>query len=215
MRIAELSQCTGVPIATIKYYLREGLLPSGTHTHPNQVDYSADHANRLRLIRALIDNGGMSVSATADLLAVLDTPGQSAWKSLGEVQQALANRSKGRPDGPADDAARGVVDAVLARRGWAVDDRSPAHRALVDTCARLRELGHDDVVSALDDYAAATEVIAAIDTSLVSAKGSMSSMTETMIIATTLGDAMLSALRQLAQEHVSQPILSQLKSTGI
>ena len=35
MRIAELSQTTGVPVPTIKYYLREGLLPSGELTSPN------------------------------------------------------------------------------------------------------------------------------------------------------------------------------------
>ena len=36
MRIAELSQTTGVPVPTIKYYLREGLLPAGELTSPNQ-----------------------------------------------------------------------------------------------------------------------------------------------------------------------------------
>lgn len=214
MRIAELSRRTGVPIATIKYYLREGLLPSGVHTHPNQVDYDAGHADRLRLIRALIDVGGMSVGATAELLAVLDTTGRNAWQSLGEVQHALASRRKARSVESADDAARGIVDALLERRGWAVDHRSPAHRVLVETCTTLRQLGHDDMISALDDYAAAVELIAATDTELVRNKGSMSSMTETMIIATTLGDTMLSALRQLAQEHVSKPVLSPLKPLG-
>ncbi|WP_235654106.1 MerR family transcriptional regulator [Mycolicibacterium houstonense] len=195
----------------IKYYQREGLLPPGVHTHPNQVDYDDGHADRLRLIRALIDIGGMSASATADLLAVLDATSRNAWQSLGEVQHALANRRKTRRDEPDEDNARRIVDALLERRGWAVDDRSPAHRVLVDTCITLRQLGHDDVISALDDYAEATEAIATIDTNLVKSKSSMSSMTETMIIATTLGDTMLSALRQLAQEHVSRPILSQLK----
>ncbi|WP_346281659.1 MerR family DNA-binding transcriptional regulator, partial [Pseudonocardia sp.] len=34
MRMAELSARTGVPIPTIKFYLREGLLPPGERTSP-------------------------------------------------------------------------------------------------------------------------------------------------------------------------------------
>ena len=40
MRIGELSRLSGVPVATIKYYLREGLLPPGVHSHPNQANYN-------------------------------------------------------------------------------------------------------------------------------------------------------------------------------
>jgi DNA-binding transcriptional MerR regulator len=36
MRIGELSKVTGVPVPTIKYYLREGLLPAGELSSPNQ-----------------------------------------------------------------------------------------------------------------------------------------------------------------------------------
>jgi len=34
MRISQLSAESGVPIPTIKYYLREGLLPGGEATSP-------------------------------------------------------------------------------------------------------------------------------------------------------------------------------------
>ena len=40
MRISELSARTGVPVATIKYYLREGLLPEGERTAPTQATYA-------------------------------------------------------------------------------------------------------------------------------------------------------------------------------
>ena len=32
MRIGDLAKTTGVPVATLKFYLREGLLPAGTPT---------------------------------------------------------------------------------------------------------------------------------------------------------------------------------------
>lgn len=39
MRMAELSSSSGVPIPTIHFYLREGLLPPGERTSPNQAHY--------------------------------------------------------------------------------------------------------------------------------------------------------------------------------
>ena len=55
MRIGELSKAAGVPVPTIKYYLREGLLAPGELTSPNQASYGEAHIRRLRLIRALVD----------------------------------------------------------------------------------------------------------------------------------------------------------------
>ncbi len=57
MRISELSRTTGVPIATIKFYLREHLLPEGTRTSATQAQYGEEHVSRLRLVRALIGPG--------------------------------------------------------------------------------------------------------------------------------------------------------------
>ena len=65
MRIGELSRRTGVPVPTIKYYVREGLLPAGQLTSPNQASYDDAHERRLRLIRALLDVGGLKVAAIA------------------------------------------------------------------------------------------------------------------------------------------------------
>ncbi len=38
MRITELAETTGVPPATVKYYVREGLLPAGTRVRDNRTD---------------------------------------------------------------------------------------------------------------------------------------------------------------------------------
>ena len=39
MRISELSTRSGVPVPTIKYYLREGLVPEGARSSPTQAEY--------------------------------------------------------------------------------------------------------------------------------------------------------------------------------
>ena len=62
MRISELSRTSDVPVATIKYYLRERLLPEGRRTSATQAQYDDSHLARLRLIRALLGPGGLSVA---------------------------------------------------------------------------------------------------------------------------------------------------------
>jgi len=44
--MAELSKTSGVPVATIKFYLRERLLPAGERTGPNQSIYGEQHLRR-------------------------------------------------------------------------------------------------------------------------------------------------------------------------
>src|SRR5690606_42064817 len=102
MRMAELSRESGVPVATIKYYLREGLLHPGERTSPNQARYDGTHIQRLRLVRALLDIGGLSVTTAKDGLAALASREASPHHVLGVTQL-------GRPvaePGPADGRGR-------------------------------------------------------------------------------------------------------------
>ena len=69
MRIAELSRRAGVPVPTVKYYLREGLLPPGRATAPTQAQYDETHEQRLRLVRALVEVAGLSLAAVRRVLA--------------------------------------------------------------------------------------------------------------------------------------------------
>ena len=77
MKISELSRLSGVSVASIKYYVREGLLPAGTATSSNQATYDDTHARRLRLIRALIDIGGLSIGQVRATLAAVDEIGRA------------------------------------------------------------------------------------------------------------------------------------------
>jgi DNA-binding transcriptional MerR regulator len=65
MKISELSQRAGVPIPSIKFYIREGLLQAGRVTAKNQASYAEDHVQRLELIRLLRDTLGMPVASLA------------------------------------------------------------------------------------------------------------------------------------------------------
>ena len=46
MRMSELSRLSGVSVTTIKYYLREGLLPAGRQLSATQAEYDGSHLRR-------------------------------------------------------------------------------------------------------------------------------------------------------------------------
>src|ERR1700710_1263265 len=91
MRVSELSAVSGVSLATIKYYLREGLLHPGRTLSANQADYDDDHVRRLRLVRALIDVGGLSIAQVLRTLAAVDDPTIALHDAFGIAQDALSS----------------------------------------------------------------------------------------------------------------------------
>src|ERR1041385_2084643 len=72
MKISELESRSGVPLPTIKFYIREGILPPGRRTAKNQADYSDEHLERLLLVRALRDDAGLPVATIANAMKAAD-----------------------------------------------------------------------------------------------------------------------------------------------
>ncbi|MDI3420929.1 MerR family transcriptional regulator [Streptomyces luteolus] len=202
MRIGELSRRTGVPVPTIKYYVREGLLPPGELSSPNQARYDETHERRLRLIRALLDVGGLKVAAIAEVLQAVDEPGRPVHDVLG----AAANRlGPPQPDDGDDDArseARDTVQELIARRGWRVSTDNPAATDLAHALVALDRLGHAAFAELLDDYADAAEQVARADLDYVNRRVAVEDLVETVVIGTVLGEAVFNALRRLA--HVDR-----------
>jgi DNA-binding transcriptional MerR regulator len=139
MRIAELSQRTDVAVATIKYYLREGLLPAGTTTAPNQAQYDEHHVARLQLIRALREGAGLSIATLGRVFAAMETHqplDRPAYLTL--AVRALSPPLEVPEDEAADyDRARREVAAALDDLGWDTDDESPGHDDLVRALVSL------------------------------------------------------------------------------
>ncbi|MGW8401305.1 MerR family transcriptional regulator [Streptomyces lydicus] len=201
MRIGELSRATGVAVPTIKYYVREGLLPAGRLTSPNQARYDDGHVRRLRLIRGLMDVGGLSVSAVREVLVAVDSPQEPVHKVLGAAQLAITPPPAVTPDGM--EAARGKVAEVIRRRGWRVGDDNPAVEALAVALATFEGLGHGDFEEVVDDYAAACERVAEADLAWVGRNAEVDGLVESVVVGTVLGDAVLTAMRRLAHVDAS------------
>jgi DNA-binding transcriptional MerR regulator len=203
VRMAELSARTGVPIPTIKFYLREGLLPPGERTSPNQAQYGEEHARRLKLIRALVDVGGLSILASRAVLGHLDSVGVGALETLGKVQYSLTRRREREPDD--DEAWRTAgeqVQQLLDRHGWNVRPDNPARTGLAEVIATLLRLGQHDVLDLLDRYADSAHELAAAEVDAVWRRTSLEDRAEGVVMFAVLADALIAALRRLAQEDL-------------
>ena len=202
MRIGELSRETGVSVASIKYYLREGLLPAGELSSPNQASYGDAHVRRLRLIRALVDVGGMSIAGTREVLAAVDDDQVSLHDALGRAQAAIMARTVPTDDDASARAEQAVAD-LIARRGWLAAERNPGRQAAVDALASLERLGGERVAGLLDVYAEAMDAVAPHEVSAVVDTGDRERSVERMVVGIVLGGALMAALRGMAEASVS------------
>ena len=205
MRISELCEVSGVALPSIKYYLREGLLPAGERTAANQAEYGPQHVERLRLIRALIDVGGLSIATAQRVLEAIDTPDMPLTYLFGVAQYAISHAAvfaDVEPESPG--LAR--VDDLIAERGWAVTDENPGRQGAARVLDTMDSLGQGHIAEQLPRYADAAELIAAADLSTLAHHSDPADMAENVVVGTVLGDTLVASLRRIAQEHLSNQV---------
>lgn len=208
MRISELSRRSGVPITTIKHYLREGLLPPGRPTSVTQAEYGEPHVRRLRLIRALIGVRGLSVGATREVLKAVSEneadPHQVLGLVLGARPAVKPDKEGAAVDGGGDQpAGTADADALLAEMGWEVSEQAPAKSVVAETLETLRSLGVDYDWRSLVPYATLAERTAALDLDQLADTADPLEQAERALLLTVLLEPALLALRRLAQEAES------------
>jgi len=181
----------------VKFYLREGLLAPGSATSATRAVYGQMHVRRLRLVRALVEVGGLRLAAVREVLAALDDPSRSKHDVLGAAHDPLAAQV------PAvDQAALDTADAHLARLGWRVHPEAPHRRVLARALAACTAVGHPVDPATIDTYARAALMVAEVDLASVPRTDRALAM-ERVVIGTVLHEPLLLALRRLAQAHVS------------
>lgn len=198
MRISELSATTQVPVATLKYYLREGLLPPGTATSRTQATYDMTHVDRVRLIRALMEAGRLTLSRVRQVLETLDGPPVSRHDLLGTAQRAITPPLPKQPD----DEWTHTATRFAASRGWQIDEDEPLLVLLGDQLRALASADPDLADEALlARYAAVADSIAAIDVSVL--PQAPQAALHRVAIGTLLSDPVILTLRRLAQQALS------------
>ena len=193
MRVSELADRTGISRATIKYYLREGLLMPGAATGATQADYGEEHVRRLRLIKALTDVVGLPVARARDVLRLIDSP-DDLFDTLGSAVAALPPYVDARPDYP---RAR----AALEKLGQVYDPRFAAtaqfERAL--EAAEAAGMPMDD--RRLAEYG--RHVMGIAETDLDAMPDEPAAAIEYAVLGTAIHDPVLAAMRRLAHQDLA------------
>ncbi|MBV6418418.1 MAG: Mercuric resistance operon regulatory protein [Steroidobacteraceae bacterium] len=127
MKIGELAKSTGVPIDTVRYYERHGILPTPRRRPSGYRSYDEGDRARLRFIRrakAL----GFTLEEIRDLLALTARRG----RNMAGVKRAAS--------GKLADVEHKLADLVRVRDGL---------RALVDACPGHGDLAQCPILAAL------------------------------------------------------------------
>lgn len=198
MQISALSEATGVSIATIKFYLRAGVLPRGETLSATRAEYSDEHVKRIRLITALTEVRSLPMSRVKEILELVDAPSLGPAESLSRAIGALPPYVADSVDGDYP-LARDAITTL----GFVYDTRSAAVKQLDSAIRAVKDadLFWDD-----DDMAFYGKI------AMTMAQREMAPMAQLqpheMISFAVMGTAMyepvILALRRLAHQTLSQ-----------
>ena len=152
MKMSELVEASGVPGATIKHYLREGLLPDPVKTSRNMAWYQPETVERIEVIKRLQEERFMPLKAIRSVLA--DDPDQA--RALLDVEDRILERALA--------AERTRTSSAEVRRTYGVPDEaldrlaeigiltpnskgySPSDVRIIEAISRFRAGGYDEQV---------------------------------------------------------------------
>jgi DNA-binding transcriptional MerR regulator len=153
LKISELAQRSGVPTATVRHYLREGLLPEPVKTSRNMAYYPPEFVDRIRLIKQLQEERFMPLRVIRDLLeredaeperlrAMIELEDRILERALaGERERISAAEVQSRYDVPGE-----VLDRLAELGVLTPDDGgySPSDVRIVEAINRFRAGGYDE-----------------------------------------------------------------------
>jgi DNA-binding transcriptional MerR regulator len=150
LRMGELARASGVSAATIKHYLREGLLPEPVKTSRNMAYYPAEFVERIRMIKQLQEERYMPLRVIKDLLdedpdrakALIELGDKLLEHALaGESERISATEVRQRYEVPKDVLDRLAELEVLTpdRKGY-----SPTDVRIVEAISRFRAGGYEE-----------------------------------------------------------------------
>lgn len=199
MRISELAKESGASVATIKYYLRESLLPPGEALNARESSYGQEHLERLRLIRGLVGTLGVSIDQVRRILAIIDDSEAGPWKAMGEVTAALPTMREG--ERPETDRA----SAVLGELGFDVPADLPAVRQLNSALAFVEDSGIPVDGEHLAVYASAARDVARADVARIPRRED-SQAVSFAVLGTVLFEPVLLSMRRIAHYELGRAL---------
>jgi DNA-binding transcriptional MerR regulator len=154
LKMSELAERSGVSAATIKHWLREGLLPEPVRTSRNMAYYPPEFVERIRVIKRLQEERFMPLKVIKGLL----DSDPARLERVVELEDRIIDRavaadaSETRVPRAAAVEAYGVPRNVLERleeldvlspsgRGYDADDV-----AIIEAISRFRAGGYDEAI---------------------------------------------------------------------
>jgi DNA-binding transcriptional MerR regulator len=131
LRMRELAEASGVPVPTIKHYLREGLLPEPVKTSRNMAYYPPEFVDRIKLIKRLQEERYLPLKAIKDVLDGMERSRTSA---------AEVRKRYGVPKEVLDRLAELEV-LTPNSRGY-----SPSDVTIIEAISRFRAGGYDEQI---------------------------------------------------------------------
>ncbi|MEN2741208.1 MerR family transcriptional regulator [Microbacterium sp. X-17] len=194
MRISELAERTGCSIPTIKFYIREGMLPRGTTTSATRAEYGPEHEGRLRLIHALADVRRLPLSRVREILALVDAPGDDVVETLGRATGAL-------PPYVEDDGDHARARATIEALGLVYTPRFTAVAQLEAAIRGLEEAGLAWDADTVARYGRAMQAVAREEVAPIAAMSPAEAI-RYAVLGTALYEPILLALRRLAHQQL-------------
>jgi DNA-binding transcriptional MerR regulator len=153
LKISELAERAEVPVATVRHYLREGLLPEPVKTSRNMAYYPPEFVERIRLIKQLQEERFMPLRVIRDLLerenaeperlrAMIELEDKILDRALvGERERVAAGEVEARYELPREVLDRLAEVGVLSPDG---DGYSPSDVRIIEAIGRFRAGGYDE-----------------------------------------------------------------------
>lgn len=201
MRVSELVAASGVPLATVKYYLREGLLMPGVSTSATRSRYNEHHLERLALIKALA-SAGLPIDRIRAVLTLIESPEDTLFETLGRGIAALPPYvdepdHPGDPHAPRYPRAKRVLDAL----GQVYDPRFVAVAQLERALRAAEDVGIPMTDERAEVYGRHIRGIAEYD--LASMPESVERAVPYAVLGTAIYEPIITALRRLAHQDIA------------
>ncbi len=194
MKLSELARHTGASTASLKFWMREGILPAGELRNQTTAVYTQHHVERVGLIQILRAEFDAPIGRIRELTALIDDPGTGL---LG-VMEACQVIATGMIVPPETDAAQAeLVDRLHERMTWLRYD-SVAASALAHALAGSARVGYPYDLDDLVHYGQALEPIATADIGSIQPEGTPDAVARNLLVAAAAQNRVLVAMNQLA-----------------
>lgn len=209
MKLSELAEATATSIPTLKFWMREGLLPAGELRNQTTAVYGSQHVERVALIQTLRAEFDAPIARIRELTSVIDDP-ESRMLDVMRHCHVFANRLA-RQEAP--EAHREQVAELQERLGWP-HMQNEAVDTLASALAWADRVGYPFAIDDLTKYAVGLEPIAEDDIQVIRPQGSFDAVAHNLLLGTAAQRRVLLAMNQVVHAIVATRAMAGLPAVG-